>query len=127
VGVNGGGVTAGGGTGSGTQGPQGPQGPQGATGGGSGGFTVAGESGDFSAADNHMYYVDASGGAVNATLPLPTTNGVQVIVKKVDSSANDVTVLPHGAESIDTSSSFVISVQYESNTFIADGSNWWVI
>ncbi len=91
-----------------------------------GGFVVAGEISTFFAAANHMYYVDATTAPVNATLP-PPTNGVQVVIKKIDSSANAVTTLPNGGESIDTTSSFINTTQYESNTFIGDGSNWWVI
>src|ERR1700757_4357640 len=92
--------------------------------GGSGGYVLAGEIGDFSAVTGHFYYVDAGGGAVNATLPVPV-NGAQVIVKKTDSSGNEVTVLPHGAGSMHNSASFVISTQYEAITFYGDGSNWW--
>jgi len=86
---------------------------------------VAGENSAFNAEANHMYYCDASSGDIGVGLPEPVS-GVRVIIKNAGASGT-VTVSPHSAESIDGGSSTVISTQYQSLTFIADGSNWWII
>jgi len=80
---------------------------------------------DYIANYDDIVLVDASGGAVTVTLPPPKANAV-VNVKKIDSSSNAVTIDGNGAN-IDGQSSIQITTQYESYTFISDGSNWWII
>lgn len=89
-------------------------------------WQAAGETSAFDADYGFMYFCDASGADFAATLPAPTLNGAQVIVKNVGPSGK-VTVLPNGGESIDNGTTFPITTRYASFTFIADGSNWWVI
>lgn len=72
--------------------------------------------------------VDASGGPVVISLPaVAAETGKVYDIKKVDSSANTVTLDPDGAETIDEVSSKVITVQYESFTIVNDGTEWWLI
>lgn len=80
---------------------------------------------DYTAKRGDVVLVDASGGAITITLPAPQANSI-VNVKKVDSSANTVTIDGGGAN-IDGQSSISISAQYESYTLICDGTNWWII
>lgn len=73
--------------------------------------------------------VDASGGPVTITLaPVSDADvpGTIVTVKKVDSSANAVTVVPAGAEMIDGASSYVLSVQYAYVAAVPDDTDYYV-
>ena len=77
--------------------------------------------------------VDASGGSVNITLPAPSaqpalfaTIAREVIVKKVDASANVVRVRsPIGL--IDGEDSVVLTAQYQYVGVISDGDQWYVV
>ncbi|MCW3467982.1 hypothetical protein [Chitinophaga nivalis] len=72
--------------------------------------------------------VDASGGAVNITLP-PATNiaGRIYTIKKVGGTIdNSVTIQPTGGQ-IEGGSSYVIYNNYTYVTIQTDGSNWYVI
>lgn len=72
-----------------------------------------------------LILVDATAGAVTITLPDPTKNaGFLTRVKKVDSTANAVTIAPYAAETIDGQSSVVLSNQYAAFNGISDGTNW---
>lgn len=71
--------------------------------------------------------VDASAGPVNITMP-PAADGERKIhVKKIDASANKVTVLPDGADTIDSYTGFDILFQNNSYIFVSnDVDTWWV-
>ena len=81
---------------------------------------------NYTASNGDCVLADASSEAITITLPSPSNNAI-VNVKKIDSSANVVTVEPNGSETIDGSSSKTIDTQYESYTFISDGTNWYII
>lgn len=73
-------------------------------------------------------FVDASGGAVTITLPTAASaKNVQYFIKKIDSSVNAVTVDGDGSETIDDSTTQVISSQYDSIEIYSDGTEWWII
>ena len=71
---------------------------------------------------------DASGGACVQNLPAATNSGKIFYFKKVDSSANTVTVTPDGTDTIDGAANYVLTAQYESVTVqdCAVGT-WYVI
>lgn len=70
----------------------------------------------------------ASGGLSGITLTLPTAaSGKMVIVKKTDSAAGTVTVLRNGSATIDGSTQKILYAQYESMTFVSDGTNWFIV
>lgn len=71
---------------------------------------------------------DASGGPITITLP-PVANAIhnKIRVKKVDSSANIITIDGDGADTIDGNTTISLTVQYESYTLISDGSEWFII
>lgn len=72
--------------------------------------------------------VDASGGAVTVTLPSASNAKAQMfVVKRVDSSANAVTVAAQVGETIDGAASVALSTQYERIVIISDGTQWWRI
>lgn len=76
--------------------------------------------------DMTLYLVDATGGAVTASLPDATTagDGFVVAVKKLDASANAVTVDAAGADTIDGAANDSIASQYGTMIYVSDNANW---
>jgi len=74
-----------------------------------------------------VYKVDASGGAIIFNLPTAVGNTATFEIKKIDSSANTVTIDGNSAETIDGGTTAVIRAQYASVTLISDNVNWQVI
>lgn len=87
------------------------------------------ESADYVVAlTDDVILVDATG--ANRTITLPTAASAanrQFDIKKIDASANTVTVDADGSETIDDATTFVLSAQYASVTVFSDGSEWWVL
>lgn len=72
--------------------------------------------------------VDASGGAKTITLPQASTvTGRIFTVKKIDSSANSVTLDGFSTETIDGSTTKTLATQYKSFTVTSTGSVWYII
>ena len=74
--------------------------------------------------------VKANATSGDVTLNLPTAVGKEddvVTITKTDSSANTVTIVPDGAETISGDSSRILYYQYQSLVITSDGSNWFVI
>lgn len=69
--------------------------------------------------------VDATSGDITVTLP-DSQQGRVVSIKKIDSSANSVTLQPAGSETIDGSATATISIQWTSVTLQAHDSNWYI-
>lgn len=77
---------------------------------------------------HHIVLVNASGGNRTITLPDATTcGGRQYIVKKIDSSANTVTVTAQTGQTIDGQSSVVLNTQYQFIKIVSNGQNWFKI
>lgn len=71
---------------------------------------------------------NAIGGAITVTLPSAVTNlNKLLIVKKIDSSANAVTVAGSGGQTIDGQASLSVVNQYDAFNVWSDGSNWYII
>lgn len=69
-----------------------------------------------------------TGGAGGITVKLPApSSGKMVIVKKIDSAAGVVTVSQNSTETIDGAASKALYYQYETLTFVSDGTNWFII
>lgn len=78
--------------------------------------------------DDHTIACNASGGAFTITLPLASGAIGQILnIKKIDSSANAITVDGASAETIDSGATASLTVQYESITVQSDGTEWWII
>ena len=88
--------------------------------------SVSTQTGNYTAADGDLVLADASSGAFTVTLPAPS-EGDAVAVKKIDSSANDVTIATPGAETIDGHSTITISAQFASRDFVSDGTNYFMV
>jgi hypothetical protein len=78
-------------------------------------------------ADAVLITVDASGGAVVIALPAAATAvNRRIDFKKIDASANTVTLDPDAAETIDDAATLVLAAQYESVSLYSNGAEWWV-
>lgn len=84
-------------------------------------FTIAPITGEV------VYFVDATSGNVVINLPTAVSNTAKYQIKKVDSSANTVTVDANGAQTIDGSLTAVISVPNLSITLVSDNANIKVV
>lgn len=87
-------------------------------------WTVESKTANYTASDKDYVLADATSGIITITLPTAAAN-LMVGVKKVDSSANEVTVT--GGGTIDGAASKVIGTQYDGVTLICDGTNWFII
>lgn len=79
-------------------------------------------------AADYTILVNAVGGAVVVDLPAATGSGRILNVKKIDASANTVTIDGNGAETIDGVATYVISAQWV-NITIQDGAAglWYIL
>ena len=78
--------------------------------------------------------VNASGGNITITLPdsaevavAKNEMGKLFYIKKVDASANTVTIDPYSTQTIDGAGTYVINTQYDSVTIVSDGSNYHIL
>lgn len=77
--------------------------------------------------DDQVILADATAGAIILTLPVAADRpNVPQFIKKVDASANTVTVQGDGAETIDGANTAVLTVQYEAISIISDGTEWHI-
>lgn len=74
-----------------------------------------------------VYKVDCTSGAITFNLPTAVGNTARFDIKKIDSSANAVTIDGNSTETIDGGTTAVINRQYTSLTLVSDDSNWQVI
>ena len=73
-----------------------------------------------------IYAVSNGSTAVTATLPTAASiEGKKVHVKRLGTA--NVTVDGHSSETIDGSTTFVLTTQYSAVTMISDGTNWLII
>lgn len=74
-------------------------------------------------------YIDATAGAYLVTLPATTTTGYLFTFKKIDATANVVTIKAGAAGTIDAANTYLLSTQYKyvtvSSTSVSDV--WYVI
>jgi hypothetical protein len=71
---------------------------------------------------------DATSAGITITLPTAVgITGKVFHIKKKDSSANTVTIATTSSQTIDGSTTQVISVQYRSWSVVSDGANWQAI
>ena len=80
-----------------------------------------------SSTDPYRYWLNATGGNIVLTLPLAASSATILhTLKRIDSTANTVTVIRSGSDLIDGETSFTLQ-PYEAVTVEADGvSNWFI-
>lgn len=79
-------------------------------------------------ADSLVFYirVDATSGALTETIPLAVNYpGRQILICKVDSSGNAVTVQCSGSDTIQGSASVSLAAQWNKALLISNGNNGW--
>lgn len=79
-------------------------------------------------AEHRTVLVDATAAAITITLP-PAVNhpSKRYEVKKVDTSANTVTIAPSGTETIDGAANLDSATQGDSVVLKSDGTNWRIV
>ena len=71
---------------------------------------------------------NASTGAFSVTLPTAVgASGKSYVVKKIDSSANAVTIATTLSQTIDGTTTKALSFQYDGVQVQTDGANWFII
>ena len=84
------------------------------------GYTVTGV--------NYTVAANASTGALSITLPTSVgITGKVYVIKKMDSTANVVTVATTSSQTIDGATTRALSLQYDAISVQSDGANWIVI
>jgi len=79
-------------------------------------------------ATHNVVDVDASSAAITITLPTAVgINGREYVIRKLDSSANAVTVDGNGAETINGAATKALSTQFETVHIMSDGANWIIL
>lgn len=79
------------------------------------------------AADS-IILADATAGA--RTMTLPTAVGIpgrQYTIKRINAGANTVTVATTSPQTIDGSSTYSLTSQYQKVTIVSDGTNWMIL
>jgi len=77
--------------------------------------------------NHHIVLVAASDGTKTITLPdAKPCAGRQYVIKKIDSSANAVTIVPQAGQTIDGQASISIVTQYDYRRVVSDGTNWYL-
>lgn len=71
---------------------------------------------------------DATTGAFTLTLPaVAGTQGKRYYIKKIDSTANIVTIDGNSSETVDDGTTAALENQYEAVTIVSDNTEWFVI
>lgn len=79
-------------------------------------------------ATDHTILVDATAGVVTITLPAAATNaGREYAIKKIDASANAVTIDANGAELIDGAATQALATQWKSMIIQCNGTAWFIL
>ncbi len=89
-------------------------------------YSVAGASTLTIDQTSSCYLVSAFGGEVSAILPNShDANGMQITIKKTDTSANQIVITESGGNGPDNRTVQLAS-QYDYVTVVSNGGNWWI-
>jgi len=81
---------------------------------------------DYTAAETDIVLVDAAGGPITVTLPEPSM-AIDLHIKKIDASTNDVTITAPGTQTIDGDTSKLLNSEYLSLELTSDGSDYYIL
>jgi hypothetical protein len=90
-------------------------------------ITPVSKTGTYTSSAAEFVRADATSAGFTVTLPSSPAAGAVVIVRKVDSTANVVTVAPAGGGTIDGDATASITSQWGGGTFMHVGSNVWLM
>lgn len=80
------------------------------------------------AANDYTLLCNAASGAITVNLPAAASSAKRVLsIKKIDATANAVTIDPNGAELIDGAATMAITTQWQAMTIHCDGTAWFLI
>jgi hypothetical protein len=75
-----------------------------------------------------VVFADATSGNVTVTLPAASgVAGYRFFIKRIDSSANTVTIARSGSDTIDGATSFTLDLQYTAISVVSNGSAWYIL
>lgn len=74
--------------------------------------------------DDDVILANAASGGITITLPSAVNAIYPLVVKKIDATANVVTIAASGGQTIDGSATITISVQNGTATLYSDGAQW---
>jgi hypothetical protein len=75
-----------------------------------------------------MVPCDATTAGFSVTLPTAVGNsGQEYVIKKLDSTANIVTVATTSSQTIDGVTTKTLTTQYQTIRVKSNGANWWVV
>lgn len=80
--------------------------------------------------DTTHYVVDVDASSAAITIALPTAasvNGREYVIRKLDSSANAVTIDGYSSETINGAATKTLSTQYTTARIMSNGTNWIVL
>lgn len=111
-------------------GPQGPTGPIGPAGHDAAGgpVNISTKSGNYTVlVTDNVLLANCAGGAITFTLPpAATATGHVFYFKKIDATANSMTIQANGAEIIDGFNTKTTITQWEEFTLITNGTAWYI-
>jgi hypothetical protein len=73
-----------------------------------------------------IFLVDTDGAPRTVTLPT-AMYGLQITIKKVDTSADSLTITTLDGALIDGEAAVVLDTPYQSRDLVCDGTNWWLV
>ena len=83
---------------------------------------------NYTASDETVILCNATDGVIIITLPASASNPDRTYyIKKIDSSANQVTIDADGVETIDGALTYALTSQWDVVQIVTDGSNWFII
>ncbi len=99
-----------------------------ASGGGGTSYTPRSKTANYTAIAGDVISCDTTAGGFTITLPASATNaGAAVLIKKISTDANTLTVGRTGADLLDGATSQVLTLPYASYLLVADGTTNWGI
>jgi hypothetical protein len=77
---------------------------------------------------NDVLLVDATAAPVTVNLPaVATVRKKLYYFKKIDASANAMTLDPNGAETVDSGATLATTVQFTAYTLYPTAAGWWIL
>lgn len=77
--------------------------------------------------ENDTVLADATDGAITLSLPAASVQNSELCIKKIDATANTVTIAADGSDLIDGSSTLILGTQYDAVRIASDGDGWWIL
>ena len=95
---------------------------------GSTAYSITTKTANYTASANDYSIVCNNTGAITISLPAASgATGRVYVIKKISAALNNVTIDPNSSETIDGSSTRVLTLQYESVMIQCDGSSWYIL